>query len=424
MTPKKSILIFAVIVFSLIFCGNAFSKNKALEKERLKMKNNKISVMNEFLFFPKTNSQKKKSVQSFDENGNKISIVELDNEEKQIKKIEYTYDSKNNESSFTEFGASGEIKQKCINKYDPGNDFLIEEQFYNAGNVLVYRRMSKPDKFYNIYEQFLYDKNGKLLGKSSNKYDNAGNRIEAFNYDAANNFNGRYVYNYDKAGNLIETVTYDKNNKFAGKKINNYDQKGLLTETIGYNAAGAANSWRKFEYEFHKNQVSAVNQSAQPATKDVLEVKKTPENVAAIKSPEPVKREPVPLKKDVSQPLEAESAKLVQNEQSNETDDYANPNVNTSMTPSEIINLAVIARPETVKGLAEFNSMDLNAQNERGQTALMLAVVGGNEKMVEFLLNHGVDLKIKDVNGFDVLFHTKATKNNKVKEMIKNHYSK
>ncbi|HOT76136.1 MAG TPA: ankyrin repeat domain-containing protein [Candidatus Wallbacteria bacterium] len=420
MTPKKSILIFAVIVFSLIVYGTAFSKNKALEKERLKMKNNKISVMNEFLFFPKTNSQKKKSVQSFDENGNKISLVELDNEEKQIKKIEYTYDSKNNESSFTEFGASGEIKQKCVNKYDPGNEFLIEEQFYNAGNVLVYRRISKPDKFYNVSEQVLYDKTGKLLGKSSNKYDNAGNRIEALSYDAANNFNGRYVYNYDKAGNLIEAVTYDKNNKFAGKKINNYDQKGLLTESIGYNAAGTANSWRKYEYELQKAP-KAVEAPIVTEVKTVAQNKTSEVSVAAKSAPAvPVK----PKVENTETPVAAVSDANVPEIEKTEfekifnKDDPYNPPVDAVMSAKDLIGFCAHSKKETIMKLIEKNNIDVNSINELGQTMLMTAALGGKADLVEELIKHGARLDLKDIKDTSVLDYAKAGKSQSVIRLI------
>ncbi len=420
MTPKKSILIFAVIVFSLIFYGTALCKNKAMEKERLKMKNNKISVMNEFLFFPKTNSQKKKSVQSFDENGNKISIVELDNEEKQIKKIEYTYDAKNNESSFTEFGASGEIKQKCVNKYDAANEFLTEEQFYNAGNVLVYRRISKPDKFYNISEQSLYDKNGKLLGKSSNKYDNAGNRIEALSYDTANNLNGRYVYNYDKAGNLIEAVTYDKNNKFAGKKVNSYDQKGLLTESIGYNATGTANSWRKYEYELQK----APKAAETPKVTEVKAIvqKKTSE-VSVVVNPVPVVPSKPKVESTENPVADIADAGVVEREKTEfeknfNKDDPYNPPIDSVMSAKDLIGFCAHSKKETIMKLVEKNNIDVNSINELGQTMLMTAALGGKTDLVEELIKHGARVDLKDGKDTSVLDYAKAGKNHDVIKLI------
>ncbi len=433
MPAKRNSAVILAVIFVLLFSGRAFSKNKAAEKERLKMSGNKISVMNEFLFFPKTNTQKKRSFQTFDVAGNKLSSVELDNEEKEIKKIEYTYDQKNNETSFTEYDGAGNMKQKCESKYDEKTEILTGELFYNAAGAPAYKRVSKPDKAGNIGEQALYDKNNKFIGKSAYKYDNAGNRTEAVSYDAANNFNGRYTYGYDRNANLLETLSYDKNNKFSGKKIYNYDQKGLLTESIGYNASGTANSWRKYEYEFRKDQAAAV------AVKPTVPENKTPDKPAAAQPAHAAKTEEVKVAEvkpaePVKEPAannggETETSHAQNNTQQNASNpqkpiDYDNPDVSTSMTPAEIINIAVLAKPETVKGLAERNAMDLNAQNERGQTALMSAVLGENEKTVEFLLNQGVDLKIKDIAGIDVSYYASLVKNARIKQMIREHYKK
>jgi hypothetical protein len=428
MPAKKNIAVVLTVIFMLLFSGRAFSKNKTAEKERLKMSGNKISVMNEFLFFPKTNTQKKRSFQTFDIAGNKLSSVELDNEEKEIKKIEYTYDQKNNETSFTEYDGAGNMKQKCESKYDEKTETLTGELFYNAAGAPAYKRVSKPDKAGNIGEQALYDKNNKFIGKSTYKYDNTGNKTDALSYDAANNFNGRYTYGYDRNANLLETLSYDKNNKFSGKKIYNYDQKGLLTESIGYNASGTANSWRKYEYEFRKDQTAAA------AVKPPVTETKTPDQpapdaktaevkIAEVKPAEPVK-EPAVNNGGGTDTAQAANTQQPQGAKSQEPIDYDNPDVNASMTPADIINIAVVAKPETIKGLAERNSMDLNAQNERGQTALMSAVLGENEKAVEFLLNQGVDLKLKDIAGIDVSYYASLVKNAKIKQLIREHYKK
>lgn len=418
---KNAAVLLTVFAIIVALSPQAFAKNKAAEKERLKMSANKITVMNEFLFFPKTNTQKKMSYQTFSAEGNKLSIIELDNEEKEIKKTEYKYDSKNNEILFIEYDGDGNMRQKCESRYDEVSGSLSGELFYNAAGAPAYKRIPKPDRNANIGEQALYDKNNKFLGKSLYKYDSAGNRIEATSYDAANNFNGRYAYSYDKNGNLTETLSYDKNNKFSGKKIFNYDQKGLLIESIGYNASGTANSWRKYEYEYSKEVAAAavkppVNSPApQPALQP--QPKAEPQNTAVAAQNDPAAQQ----QPEIHAETNSDGAEQLQPATHSGPVDIYNPDVSAKVSHVELINLAAMAKVETIKGLVENNHIDLNSQNERGQTALMVAACRGNEKVVEFILKQGVDLKAKEVNGLDALEYAKISKNQNVVNMIKSH---
>jgi hypothetical protein len=425
---KYAAVLLTAFTIIVVLSPLAFAKNKAAEKERLKMSANKISVMNEFLFFPKTNTQKKMSYQTFSADGNKLSAVELDNEEKEIKKTEYKYDSKNNEISFIEYDGDGSMRQKCESRYDEVSGSLTGELFYNAAGAPAYKRIPKPDRNANIAEQSLYDKNNKFLGKSTYKYDTAGNRIEATSYDAANNFNGRYAYSYDKKGNLTESLSYDKNNKFSGKKIFNYDQKGLLIESIGYNAAGTANSWRKYEYEYPKEIAAAVKPPVtapvpqpvaqpQPQTVNQPQPGTEPQKTAATVQNDPAAQQ----QPEIHAETNADSGERLQPATHSGPIDIYNPDVSTKVSHAELINLAAMAKVETIKGLLENNGIDLNSQNERGQTALMVAACRGNEKVVEFILKQGVDLKTKEFNGLDALEYAKISKNQNVVNMIKSH---
>ena len=54
--------------------------------------------------------------------------------------------------------------------------------------------------------------------------------------------------------------------------------------------------------------------------------------------------------------------------------------------------------PETVKLLLSFNA-DLNARDDHGSSALILAAGSGNVVSVEALLNAGADVTLKDNDG-------------------------
>lgn len=424
MTAKRNIAVVLTVIIALMFSTQAFSKNKAAEAERLKMSVNKVSVMNEYLFFPKTNTQKKMSVQTFDEAGNKLSMVELDNEEKEIKKIEYTYDSKNKETSFTEYDGAGNMRQKCVSRYDEKSEALAGELFYNASGEPAYKRISKPDKFGNIGEQALYYKNNKFLGRSSYKHDGAGNKTEATTYDAANNFSGRYVYAYDKNANLTETLSYDKNNKFSGKKIFNYDQKNLLTESIGYNASGTANSWRKYEYEYHKTQTAAavkppvepVKKAPEPAKEPAVEVRPEVNTAQVPPQPQP------DTNADNGHKEPAEQARNSAEDKKNEylkRDPY-NPPPDAVVDSAVLIGNCGFYPEKTVIKLLEHNNIDVNTVNELGQSLLMIAASSGKAGLVEELIKKGAKPDLKDLHGNCVIEYAMSGKNSRIISIIKN----
>lgn len=424
MSSKSNIFVTIVLLFIFIFSAPALSKSRPAEKERLKFKNNKIAVMNEFLFFPKTNTQKKMAVQTFDINGNKLSVVEFDNNEKQIKKVEYTYDADNNEISFVEYGASDKVRQKCVNKYDDKKENLIEELFYNAAGSLGYRRIAKIDRSNNISEQALYDKNNKFINRSVHKYDRNANKIETNIYNAANVFNGRFVYSYDKNDNLTESLSYDKNNKFSGKKIYNYDKNDLLIETIGYNASGKANSWRKYEYEYHKQQIAAV--ITQPKTiRDTTPSAPVPQK-PLLSAPDVIQTNEITVENtsnfenDVNKQNKAlsnEPETVVFKYEDYKKDPY-NPPVKMKLEFDTIVSLGYKAKPETIEGLLEHNNYNINGQNKVGITILMSAAVNNNKALVQYLIDKGADLSIKDSFGKDVLFYAKQKNNKDIIDMI------
>ncbi len=422
MSSKSNIFVTIVLLFIFILSAPALSKSRPAEKERLKFKNNKIAAMNEFLFFPKTNTQKKMAVQTFDINGNKLSVVEFDNNEKQIKKVEYTYDADNNEISFVEYGASDKVRQKCVNKYDDKKENLIEELFYNAAGSLGYRRIAKIDRNNNISEQSLYDKNNKFINRSAHKYDRNANKIETNIYNAANVFNGRFVYNYDKNDNLTESLSYDKNNKFSGKKIYNYDKNDLLIETIGYNASGKANSWRKYEYEHHK----VVATITKPVTESVnkIEPAKKPVEIVALpphKDENADRPQPEPrLDYVVEKSPDVTSVSVTDKKNDYLKNDYYNPPPDVIMDPIVLIGNCGFYPENTVIKLIEHNNIDVNSVNELGQSLLMIAACSGRIQLVEELIKKGAKPDQKDFNGNSVLDFAMSGKNSRIIKAIKN----
>ncbi|HHS92983.1 MAG TPA: ankyrin repeat domain-containing protein [Campylobacterales bacterium] len=61
---------------------------------------------------------------------------------------------------------------------------------------------------------------------------------------------------------------------------------------------------------------------------------------------------------------------------------------------------------------------EINMQNERGQTLLMVAIEMENSIMVQYLINHGINLFTKDKNGFTALEYAKKAKNRMVFDLV------
>ena len=60
------------------------------------------------------------------------------------------------------------------------------------------------------------------------------------------------------------------------------------------------------------------------------------------------------------------------------------------------------AKPFVIKFLLE-RGLDVNARNEWGETALVIAARDGSDALVEILLNNGADLNIRTRAGYSAL---------------------
>lgn len=70
-----------------------------------------------------------------------------------------------------------------------------------------------------------------------------------------------------------------------------------------------------------------------------------------------------------------------------------------------------------VRALVE-NGIDLNWQNNVGQTALMIAAIWNNKDIVKYLIEKGADINIKDKSGKTALDHAKIRDNKESAEIL------
>lgn len=93
--------------------------------------------------------------------------------------------------------------------------------------------------------------------------------------------------------------------------------------------------------------------------------------------------------------------------------------------PSAIIDASWRNAIQTVKRLIDMGTVDIDAQNKDGETALIIAVKRNSREMIEILVNAGADTEIKTKNGFKALDLAKIPVNENlfgfVKSVIENH---
>ena len=61
---------------------------------------------------------------------------------------------------------------------------------------------------------------------------------------------------------------------------------------------------------------------------------------------------------------------------------------------------------------------EINMLNKKGQTLLMKAIQKENPVMVQYLINHGIHLDTKDMNGLTALDYAKKAKNRMVFDLV------
>ena len=421
---KKSFKFYSCVFLSLVFLFLAINSGFAKERketslERKKIKDNKISIMTRFIYFPLKETQKKSAIYRYDANGNKNEILEYDIEGNVIKKTVFKYNEKGLENEYTEYDALDNQLSKHENKYDK-KDNISEEIFYGKNNEITYKRMCKYDAQDNLTENSLFDKNNKNLGVWKFTYDNKGNKSEVFTYNAAGQYNGKFSYIYNSNDDMLEMYTYDKTNKITLRNSYKFDQKNLMREAIVYNAAGQPASWKKFEYDYFKEE-KIPPASTKPGT---VEVK-----VATAAKIDPVKSVQAPVKTTVEEkPADKpkEPYEPSENQPQSDAGNDGNKNEVKKKEFHEVAHLSKNLDYDQFKKLVETEHVDINAQNQVGFSLLMLSAFWGNEGVTKYLMENGANTELKDYAGRDVRYYMKVAqkKNKNISTIINSSFKK
>ena len=200
------------------------SKGNLIEKEEIKLGDEKVSVSWKY---------------KYDSKGNKTEEITYE-DEKIISSKKFKYDSKGNVIEEISYYSDGTIDDKTKHLYNTlGN--LIETIFFYESEVMLsikyfydaHGNLAKINEIGggcdpNIETKIEYNskgsfklrifEGGKYGAKIKLTYDNNGNLIKESWYDEIREFNKSIKYKYDSKGNKIEEITYEDEKIISSKK--------------------------------------------------------------------------------------------------------------------------------------------------------------------------------------------------------------
>lgn len=97
--------------------------------------------------YDKTGKKTKKSVETYDVNGNLIDIIKYDSTGKQKSHVANKYDKENNKIEETTFEVTGKIKK--VNKYTYRNGLKTEKNVYDGNNNLKSKKVYEISRYNN-----------------------------------------------------------------------------------------------------------------------------------------------------------------------------------------------------------------------------------------------------------------------------------
>lgn len=175
----------------------------------------------------------------YDEQGNKLLEKKYAPDVGIDDTIEYTYDEYGNELSETQYLLANyqrPISYISINSYDNQGNRVVWEKYHKEGNIY-----SKGEYVYNnrgnmILETYIYyDTDGNESQKSEIMYDDQGNEVSNARYTYGGE-DERFEYTYDNKGNMVKEIYY-RHGSMVSIWERNYDEKGNLLQVLYYNCS-------------------------------------------------------------------------------------------------------------------------------------------------------------------------------------------
>lgn len=177
----------------------------------------------------------------FDQKGNVLKSFGFD-ENWNIRKAEFEYDSLSNRISTKSYDSSGKLLNHTEFKYkfdDKGHivEEISDESFFVPGDSFLNRMVntgkSKYDENGNKTELCLIIANGKVTSTVAYKYNENNQLIEESSIISGTSIINTEYYEYDKHGNRTLWEHYNRG-KLYSRNLSKYDDRNNLIEHVEY----------------------------------------------------------------------------------------------------------------------------------------------------------------------------------------------
>lgn len=187
----------------------------------------KVKTMSESLYVVVSGKNKlaSKNVFKYDENGNRLELLNYNPDGKINSTIKSTYGTDGKIASEKTILSNGNTDINSTFKTDEKGNPIEKEDVRPGGNILFnYRYVNKFGPKGELLEQASYNGGGNLTFTYEFKYDENGNKTEWIQKGSDGSVTGRRVYTYDKNNLLISETDYDKD----GSVKATYEYKYLI----------------------------------------------------------------------------------------------------------------------------------------------------------------------------------------------------
>ena len=207
--------------------SDAKVKRSDAASQRLK---GKVQTMTETLY-PGENTKKfsSKNVFKYDENGNRLEMLNYKADGSLNSTVRSSYDSAGKVASEETILANGTIETKSVVKTDENGNRVEQSDI---------KQNPKANKLFN--HRYVY------------RYDAQAHMIEWLAYQGNGSFFFKYTFTYDAVGNRTEWLQLTQTNQIIGKVEYKYDDKNNIIEERKYKGDGSQTEANTFAYEFDK----------------------------------------------------------------------------------------------------------------------------------------------------------------------------
>lgn len=279
-----TIIIISIPLFSHIEPGKTKSERKEQEKERLRIKSQKIKTIRIYKTIIKNDSLTKDKflyqIQDFDTNGNIVRITVYKAKDTLDMSVVYKYDQNNNMILDMDLDADEKMTEKIEYEYNKEN-LPIKGKSYNSLNKLEaiheyitlkndslvrYIKKSMPADTVEYQIDYKYSDHSdsalmtaarKYLKEEQflrieNKFNKRSQRTHKFVYDEKDNLNIKWLYYYDAAGNNTRISRLDSTGKFEYSFDRNFDGNGNIVKFRKINSNRKFADYQTFEFDYYK----------------------------------------------------------------------------------------------------------------------------------------------------------------------------